>query len=92
MFEPYEAQIRAWLEAEPAIPAATVLQRLMDADSSRFTTKSLRMVQKVVKPWRADLMERIILDGDWIKRVPVSPSAAGKEMDHPTTMLGSILR
>ena len=29
MFEPHEAQIKAWLEAEPAIPAATVLQRLM---------------------------------------------------------------
>jgi hypothetical protein len=29
MIEPFEAQIREWLEAEPALPAATVLQRLM---------------------------------------------------------------
>ena len=46
MFEPYGAQIKAWLEAEPAIPTATVLQRLMDADPARFRTRSLRMVQK----------------------------------------------
>jgi hypothetical protein len=83
MFEPYEAQIRAWLEAEPAIPSATVLQRLMDADPSRFTEKSLRMVQRVVKPWRADLMGRIILDGDWINRVPISSPTVEREIDHP---------
>ncbi len=83
MFEPYEAQIRAWLEAEPAIPSATVLQRLMAADPSRFTEKSLRMVQRVVKPWRADLMGRIILDGDWIKRIPASSPTVEREIDHP---------
>lgn len=80
MFEPYEAQIKVWLEAEPAIPAATVLQRLMDADPARFRTRSLRMVQKVVKAWRADVMGRIILDGDWIKRAHANPSAAEGEI------------
>ncbi len=75
MFEPYESRIKAWLEAEPAIPAATVLQRLMDVDPSHFRTRSLRMVQKVVKTWRADVMGRIILDGDWIKRAHANPSA-----------------
>ncbi|TDW34066.1 MULTISPECIES: hypothetical protein [Rhizobium] len=32
MLEPYEAQIRAWLEAEPTLSAAVVLQRLMNVD------------------------------------------------------------
>ena len=92
MFEPYEAQIKAWLEAEPAIPAATVLQRLMSADPSRFRPKSLRMVQRVVKAWRAEVMGRIILDGDWIKRVPAYPSAAGGEIAHSIATPGNILR
>jgi hypothetical protein len=92
IYEPYEAQIRAWLEAEPAIPAATVLQRLMGADPLRFRTKSLRMVQRVVKAWRAEVMGRIILDGDWIKRVPTSPDALEAEVTHSTTMPGNILR
>jgi hypothetical protein len=92
IYEPYEAQIRAWLEAEPAIPAATVLQRLMGADPLRFRTKSLRMVQRVVKAWRAEVMGRIILDGDWIKRVPPSPDALEAEVTHSTTMPGNILR
>ena len=92
MFEPYEVQIRAWLEAEPAIPAATVLERLMAADPSRFRKKSLRMVQRLVKAWRADLMGRIILDGDWIKRVPASPLTEGGESIHAITTPGNILR
>jgi hypothetical protein len=92
MFEPFEAQIKAWLEAEPAIPAATVLQRLMGADPSRFRTRSLRMVQRIVKAWRADMMGRIILDGDWIKRVPVSPSAAEGEIVRSITLPSNILR
>lgn len=37
MLEPFEPQIRAWLEADPALSAASVLQRLMSADPSRFT-------------------------------------------------------
>ena len=92
MFEPYEAQIRAWLEAEPAISSATVLQRLMGADQSRFKKKSLRMVQKVVKAWRANLMGQTILDGDWITRVPATPSAAGGEIIPSITTPGNILR
>ena len=92
MFEPHEAQIKAWLEAEPAIPAATVLQRLMDADPSHFRTRSLRMVQRVVKTWRADVMGRIILDGDWIKRAHANPSAAEGEIIRSITAPGNILR
>lgn len=50
MLEPYEAQILAWLEAEPTLSAALVLRRLMNIDQTRFTTKSLRTVQIAVKP------------------------------------------
>ena len=50
------------------------------------------MVQKVVKPWRAEVMGRIILDGDWIKQVPVYPSAAEKEIVHSITTPGNILQ
>ena len=64
----------------------------MGADPSRFRTKSLRMVQRVVKAWRAEVMGRIILDGDWIKRVPTSPDALEAEVTHSTTMPGNILR
>jgi hypothetical protein len=67
MFEPYEIQIRAWREVEPAIPAATVLQRPMGADPSHFTTKSLYIMQRVVKPWRAD--RPMVLDGPMIGAV-----------------------
>ncbi|RVO69934.1 hypothetical protein [Sinorhizobium medicae] len=45
MLGPYEAQIRSWLEAEPTLSAAVVLQRLMNVDQTRFTNKSLRTVQ-----------------------------------------------
>jgi hypothetical protein len=45
MLEPHEAQIRAWLAAEPILSAALVLQRLMNVDPTRFTNKSLRTVQ-----------------------------------------------
>ncbi|WP_373415108.1 hypothetical protein [Ensifer aridi] len=44
MLKPFEPQIRAWLEADPALSAASVLQRLMSADPSRLTERSLRTV------------------------------------------------
>ncbi|WP_037436745.1 integrase catalytic domain-containing protein, partial [Sinorhizobium fredii] len=76
MLEPFEPQIRAWLEADPALSAAAVLQRLVSADPSRFTKKALRTVQMAVKAWRMEIAGQIILDGDWMKRAPVSPPAA----------------
>lgn len=82
MLEPYEAGIRAWLEAEPTLSAVTVLQRLMSAAPSRFTKKSLRTVQLAVKAWRVETAERIILDGDWMHRAGYVGS----------TTLGNILR
>ena len=83
MLEPFEPQIRAWLEADPALSAASVLQRLMSADPSRFTQKSLRTVQMAVKAWRIETAGQIILNGDWMKRAPLSsPAAAGEDDGH----------
>lgn len=83
MLEPFEPQIRAWLEADPALSAAAVLQRLVSADPSRFTKKALRTVQMAVKAWRIETAGQIILDGDWMKRAPLSsPAAAGEDNGH----------
>ncbi|MCA1371756.1 hypothetical protein I6F15_31360 [Bradyrhizobium sp. BRP14] len=83
MLEPFEPQIRAWLEADPALSAASVLERLMSADPSRFTERSLRTVQMAVKAWRMETAGQIILDGDWMKRAPLSsPAAAGEDNGH----------
>ncbi|APG93350.1 transposase (plasmid) [Sinorhizobium americanum] len=83
MLEPFEPQIRAWLEVDPALSATLVLQRLISADPSRFTEKSLRTVQMAVKAWRMEIAGQIILDGDWMKRAPFSsPAAAGEENGH----------
>ena len=64
-YEPYQDEIRNWLEADPALSAAAVLQWLMAAEPTRFTPKSLRMTQRLVKMWRADIAARIIVDGGW---------------------------
>nr|WP_226951412.1 hypothetical protein [Rhizobium terrae] len=80
--EPFEPQIRAWLEADPAVSAASVLERLMSADPSRFTKRSLRTVQMAVKAWRIETAGLIILDGDWIKGAPLSSPAAGEDNGH----------
>lgn len=80
MLGPYEAQIRSWLEAEPTLSAAVVLQRLMNVDQTRFTNKSLRTVQMAVKAWRQESALEI-LNGDWM--TPVLP---------PAKSFGNILR
>lgn len=64
MLDPFEAQIRAWLKADPTFPAASVLQRLMSVDPSRFTKKSERTVQIAVEAWRAEITVQIIVEGD----------------------------
>ncbi|WP_292601599.1 hypothetical protein [Mesorhizobium sp.] len=74
MLEPYEAQILAWLEAEPTLSAALVLQRLMNIDQTRFTTKSLRTVQIAVKAWREETAVEII-NGDWRAISPLLQAA-----------------
>ncbi|WP_342211658.1 integrase catalytic domain-containing protein [Neomesorhizobium albiziae] len=82
MLEPYEAQIRAWLEAEPTLSAALVLQRLINVDQTRFTNKSLRTVQIAVKAWRKETAVETI-NGDWIAISPLL---------QPVTSFGNILR
>ncbi|GGC16472.1 hypothetical protein GCM10011494_39170 [Novosphingobium endophyticum] len=86
MLDPFEAQIRAWIEADPTLSAAAVLQRLMSADPSRFTKKNERTVQIAVKAWRAEITGQIILNGDWMKDFAISPpAAAGGDMAHRAT-------
>jgi hypothetical protein len=93
MLEPFAAQIRTWLEAEPDLSAAMVLQRLMSANPARFTRRSLRTVQLAVKAWREETASRIILNGDWITVVAASsPASAGEEAACvTTTTFGNIL-
>jgi hypothetical protein len=69
MLEAYEAQIWAWLEAEPRLSAAIVLKRLVNIDQKRFTDKSLRRVQMAVKAWRKATVAEII-NGDWMAISP----------------------
>ncbi|WP_198351133.1 hypothetical protein [Flavisphingomonas formosensis] len=86
MLDPFEAQIRAWLEADPAMSAAEILQRLMSADPSRFTKKNERLAQKAVKAWRAEIIGQIILGGEWMKSAAISsPAAAGEDIAHLMT-------
>ncbi len=94
MLDPFEAQIRVWLEADPTISAAAVLERLMNTDPSRFTLKSARTVQKAVKVWRAEITGQIILGGDWMKSLATSPpAAAGGDVAHlAVAQLGNNLR
>lgn len=70
MYEPFEAQIKAWLDEEPALSAASVLLRLTKIDPSRFKERNLRMVQRLVKAWRMEMAGLIILDGGWMKSWP----------------------
>ncbi|WP_018240403.1 DDE-type integrase/transposase/recombinase [Ensifer sp. BR816] len=76
MYEPYETLIKDWLKEDPTLSAAAVLQRLTEIAPARFKEKNIRMVQRLVKTWRMEMAGLIILDGDWIKRVPVSTAAA----------------
>ncbi|APG86941.1 transposase (plasmid) [Sinorhizobium americanum CCGM7] len=73
-----------WCRAQglevPGVSAASVLERLKSAHPSRFTKKSLRTVQMAVKAWRIETAGQILLDGDWMKRAPLSsPAAAGED-------------
>ncbi|WP_292572407.1 hypothetical protein [Mesorhizobium sp.] len=52
-----------------------MLQRLTKIDPARLKEKNIRMVQRLVKAWRMEMAGLIILDGGWIKSLPVSPAA-----------------
>ncbi|HEX3364376.1 MAG TPA: transposase family protein [Phenylobacterium sp.] len=66
MLAPFEDQIRAWLQAAPAMPAIEVLRRLTLLEPSTFTPKHLRTVQRAVKVWRTTMARRLILEGAWV--------------------------
>lgn len=83
MLDPFKAQIRVWIEEDPTLSPAVVLQRLMGADPSRFTKKCERTVQIAVKAWRAEITGQIIIHGDWVKDFAVSsPASAGDDTTH----------
>ena len=70
-----------------------MLQRLKEIDPARFDAKNIRMVQGLVKAWRMEMAGLVILDGDWIKSLPVSPAAAAaaNASTVATAALGNIL-
>ncbi|MQW43367.1 hypothetical protein I0J99_27115 (plasmid) [Sinorhizobium meliloti] len=92
MYEPFEAQIKAWLKEEPTLSAAGVLRRLTEIDPIRFTEKNIRMVQMLVKAWRMEMAGLVILDGGWIKSLPSAAAAAVDTGTSASAVLGNILR
>lgn len=92
-YEPYQDEIRNWLEADPALSAAAVLQWLMAAEPTRFTPKSLRMTQRLVKMWRAEIAARIIVDGGWTMTMSAAHVEARSDCtgDVTASALGNIL-
>jgi hypothetical protein len=63
MLDAMEDQIRAWLEANPALSAKEILRRLEAGYPAQFSGKHLRTVQRWVKAWRGQQARRIILQG-----------------------------
>lgn len=63
MVDDYEAQVRAWLDAEPNLPAQVVLARLIEANPETFSARHLRTIQRAVKAWRGEMARKMILDG-----------------------------
>ena len=62
MLDPMQDQIRAWLDREPMLSAAAVLERLKKTDATKFNDKHLRSVQRAVKKWRSQQARRIIAE------------------------------
>jgi hypothetical protein len=60
MLDDYEAEMRAWLDAEPALSAQAVLTRLIEAVPDRFTEKHLRTVQRAVRSWRGEIARSLL--------------------------------
>ena len=92
MLDHYETDIRQWLTAEPALPAVTILQRLMAMEPSKFSEKNTRRIQILVKAWRAEITRRIIIDSEWPTILPIWPSASaeGQIEDTRTLSAGNI--
>ena len=60
MFQPHHIEIETWLDAQPAMTAVDVLARLKDRHPDRFKASRLRIMQRLVKGWRADQAARIV--------------------------------
>ena len=54
MLDPHQAEIEAWLEAQPEMTAVDVLARLKERHSERLADVHLRTTQRLVKAWRAE--------------------------------------
>jgi len=65
MLDPYEDQIRAWLEAAPALSAIETLRRLTALAPGVFTERHLRTVRRAVRGWRTTKARSLILEGAW---------------------------
>jgi hypothetical protein len=63
LLDDYEGQVRAWLDAEPALSAQAILIRLIDAVPGRFNEKHLRTVQRAVRTWRGAIARSLLRDG-----------------------------
>jgi hypothetical protein len=66
MLDDVHDQILAWLDREPAISAAAILERLKAAYPERFTDNHLRTIQRAVKGWRGQQARRIILESSTV--------------------------
>jgi hypothetical protein len=88
--ERYEAKIRAWLEAERTIPAATVLTsheyKSIALDGEKPEEDAEDREDSASQPDGTDHPRR------WIKRMPLSSPAAEREIVHSITTLGNIHR
>jgi hypothetical protein len=91
MLGPYEDQIRAWLEAAPALTAIDILRRLAVIAPDGFRETHLRTVQPAVKAWRTTKARSLILEGGWaIAEAGSRPAAAGldpAQRDETTSLL-----
>ena len=59
-------QMLAWLDREPAISGAAILERLKAAHPERFTDSHLRTIQRALKVWRGQQARRIILESSTV--------------------------
>ena len=74
MLDDHEAQVRAWLDAEPALSAQAILTRLIAAVPGRFTEKQLRTVQRTVRSWRGEIARSLLRDdARFLSPAPMPP-------------------
>ena len=77
MLDPHQAEIEAWLEAQPEMTAVDVLARLKERHSERLADVHLRTTQRLVKAWRAEQAKRMIRLGATAPTLPPGPRSGG---------------